>query len=201
MLPDDLKCLKLVKDGTMMTRGLRLQRISQNWLHSHSFLSIHIHLSHGRMRWAIAHVCWALRAQTLGGHARLSITVEAWFCWCNLVDYKISLLGITVQESHLGSLTFQLALDIGKMTRKYPREVFWPLSFRIKASFKRWWFHSFIAPNQMVHIILLWTLSCFFPCTAVVYLDAHAILHQENRYCLCMKIPPENREKWLKLPL
>lgn len=183
-----------------MTRGLRLQRISQNWLHSHSFLSIHIHLSRGRMRWAIAHVCWALLAQTLGGHARLSITVEAWFCCRWLQDFPPGYHrpgkppGLTYLPTCPGH--WKNDPKVSKI-----REVFWPLSFRIKASFQRWWFHSFIAPNQMVHIILLWTLSCFFPCNAVVYLDAHANLHQENRYCLCMKIPPENREKWLKLPL
>lgn len=79
--------LKLVKDGTMMIQGLRLQRISQTWLCSRGFLSIY-NLSQSRMRRAITSVCTALRAQTLGGHVTPSITMDASFCCCWLQGFS-----------------------------------------------------------------------------------------------------------------
>lgn len=72
--------------GRWRSRGLRLQRISQNWLCSRSFLSIY-NLSQPRRRRAIASVCTALRAQTLAAHVTPSITMEASFCCCWLQGF------------------------------------------------------------------------------------------------------------------
>lgn len=132
---------KLVKDGTTMIRGLRLQHISQNWLCSRSFLSIY-NLSQERMRWAITSVCTALRAQTLGGHVTRSITMDASFCCCWLQGsppgYRRpgeppGLIYLPTWPGH-----WKIKLKVSKITT--PGLVFWLLSCWMRAQVKRGWF-------------------------------------------------------------
>ncbi len=133
--------LKLVKDGTMMIQGLRLQHISQNWPCSRSFLSIY-NLSQCRMRWAITSVCTALRAQTLGGHVTRSITMDASFCCCWLQGFPPGyhrpgeppgLIYLPTWPGH-----WKIKLKVSKITTL--GLVFWLLSCWMSAPVKSGWF-------------------------------------------------------------
>lgn len=157
--------------------GLRLQRTSQNRLRSRGFFVCTWSITHGRMRRAVAHVCRALRARTLGGHARLSITMEAGFCCRRLRDFPLGCHG--GRGSRLGSLTSKLALDTGDVTWK-------------KQSF---FFLSFSASNNSLNPVS-WHLKIHHAlCYCCVFRRACKSPSETRYQSLCEDFSTERREK------